>query len=336
MDALSDALRVMGLTGGVFLEAAFTAPWCILGQVRPEHCSPYLSTTSQVICFHFVVEGRCLAQIENDPACELVAGDVVLFPRNDLHRMGSDLGLQAIHASQLVKPPKGLELRKIAHGGGGAGTRLICGFLGGEALLNPLLAALPPILKITLAEIPGGDWIGRSFVYAASDLADGGPGAATVMSKMSELLFVETIRHFLVNEPPERTGWLASLRDPAVGRALSLLHSHPERDWTTEDLADQVHLSRSAFAERFTALLGQPPMRYLTVWRMQLAAQSLRQGRRSISQIAYDCGYESEATFTRAFKREFGTPPSAWRRNVLNGEAVNAPSPASGHPVSRA
>jgi AraC-like DNA-binding protein len=183
------------------------------------------------------------------------------------------------------------------------------------------------MMKMTLADFPGGDWIARSFVYAASDLANGGAGGATMMSKMSELLFVETLRHFLAHEPPERTGWLAGLRDPAVGRALSLLHSQPKRDWTTEDLADQVHLSRSAFAERFTALLGQPPMRYLMEWRMQLAAQSLRQGRLSIAQIAYDCGYESEATFTRAFKRKFGTPPSAWRKNISIGEAVSAAQP---------
>ena len=152
------------------------------------------------------------------------------------------------------------------------------------------------------------------------------------MSKMSELLFVETLRHFLAHEPPERIGWLASLRDPAIGRALSLLHSHPARNWTTEDLADQVHLSRSAFAERFTALLGQPPMRYLTVWRMQLAAQSLRLGRLSIAQIAYDCGYESEATFTRAFKREFGAPPSTWRRKLANGEAPTGQQTATEPP----
>src|SRR5215471_3133246 len=326
MDALSDALRVMGLTGGVFLEACLTAPWCIAGKIGAEHCRPYLATPTHVIAFHFVVEGRCSAKVEGEPTRELVGGDVVLFPRNDFHLLGSELGLRPTPVRDVIQPPKGLELPKIVHGGGGAATRLICGFLGGDALLNPLLAALPRLLKISLANVPGGDWIGRSFVYAASDLANAGPGAATVMSKMSELLFVETIRHFLAHEPQERTGWLASLKDPCIGRALSLLHSHPERNWTTEDLADQVHLSRSAFAERFTALLGQPPMRYLTVWRMQLAAQSLRRGRLTIAQIAYECGYESEATFTRAFKREFGAPPSAWRKTALNGETSEAVS----------
>ncbi len=318
MDALSDALRVMGLTGGVFLEASFTAPWCTLGKIGENDCRPYLSTPAQVICFHYVVEGACIARVEGKPVCELLAGDVVLFPHNDLHILCSELGLRPVPASEFIQAPEGPGLPKISLGGGGKTTRMICGFLGGRALLSPLLVSLPPILKMSLADIPGGDWIGRSFTYAASDLANSGPGAATVMSKMSELLFVEVLRQFLASEPAEKTGWLASLKDPAIGKSLALLHSDPKRDWTTEELADRVHLSRSAFADRFTTLVGQPPMRYLTVWRMQLAAQSLQESQFSIAQIAHECGYESEATFTRAFKREFGTPPAAWRKIYAN------------------
>ena len=326
MDALSDALRVMGLTGGVFLEASFTAPWSVLGKIGADTCRPYLSAPTQVIGFHCIVEGRCLVQVEGQQACELAAGDVILLPHSNPHLIASALGQTSVPIAELILPSTGLALKKIVNGGGGAATRFVCGFIGGEALINPLLEALPPVLKVTLADIPGGDWIGRSFAYAGSDLATGQPGAAMVMSKMSELLFVETLRHFLAHEPPERVGWLAGLRDPAIGRALSLLHAHPARDWTTEDLADQVHLSRSAFAERFTVLLGQPPMRYLSAWRMQLAAQRLREGRLSIAQIAFDCGYESEATFTRAFKREFGAPPAAWRKNASGETRPASPS----------
>ena len=325
MDALSDALRVMGLTGGVFLEASFTAPWSVLGKIGADMCRPYLSAPTQVIGFHYIVEGRGLVQVEGQPACELAAGDVVLLPHSDPHLIASALGQKSVPIASLILPSTGLALKKIVHGGGGTPTRFVCGFIGGEALINPLLEALPPVLKVTLADIPGGDWIARSFAYAGSDLASGEPGAAMVMTKMSELLFVETLRHFLAHEPPERVGWLAGLRDPAIGRALSLLHAHPARDWTTEDLADQVHLSRSAFAERFTALLGQPPMRYLSAWRMHLAAQRLREGRLTIAQIAFDCGYESEATFTRAFKREFGAPPAAWRKNATGDGSPTPP-----------
>lgn len=326
MDALSDALRIMGLTGGVFLEAHFSAPWCLVGNVGEQACRPYMATPSHIIAFHYLVEGRCIAQVEGHASCELQAGDVVLFPRNDVHVMGSQLGLRPISVADVIAPPPSSGLPKITYGGGGDETRFICGFLGGRSLLTPLLASLPVLLKIRLSDIPGGDWISRSFTYAATDLGNGGPGAATVMSKMSELLFVEVLRHFLANAADGETGWLASLRDPVIGKALTLLHSDPKRNWTTDELADQVHLSRSAFADRFSTLVGQPPMRYLTVWRMQLAAQSLQQSQMSIAQIAYECGYESEATFTRAFKREFGAPPAAWRRDHAKG----APLPA-GH-----
>lgn len=325
MDALSDALRIMGLTGGVFLEAEFSAPWCLIGNVGQQACRPYMATPSHIIAFHYLVEGRCVAQVQGCASCELSAGDVVLLPRNDVHVMGSALGVRPISVADVMSPPSGFGLPKIVYGGGGANTRFICGFLGGRSLLSPLLASLPALLKMRLTDIPGGDWIGRSFTYAATDLGSGGPGAATVMSKMSELLFVEVLRHFLANTSDGQTGWLASLRDPVIGKALALLHSDPRRNWTTDELADEVHLSRSAFAERFSSLVGQPPMRYLTVWRMQLAAQSLQQSQSNIAQIAYECGYESEATFTRAFKREFGAPPAAWRKD----HAKSAPQPAN-------
>jgi AraC-like DNA-binding protein len=325
MDALSDALRIIGLTGGIFVEANYSAPWCLVGNIGNQTCRPFMATTpSHIIAFHYVVEGRCVAQVEGYPSCELGTGEVVLFPRNDVHILGSEIGLRPVPVGQLMKPPPGPGLPKISYGGGGENTHFICGFLGGRSLLTPLLASLPPLMKTRLCDIPGGDWIGRSFTYAATDLSSGGPGAATVMSKMSELLFVEVLRHFLANACDGQTGWLASLRDPVIGKALTLLHSDPKRNWTTDELADEVHLSRSAFAERFSSLVGQPPMRYLTVWRMQLAAQSLQQSQSSIAQIAYECGYESEATFTRAFKREFGAPPAAWRREHASHGAPQA------------
>src|SRR5262249_439529 len=174
MDVLSDALRVMGLTGGIFLECRFTAPWCVVGKVGAEQCRPYFSTPTHVISFHFVAEGRCAAALEGQAsACELIAGDVVLFPHNHLHMVRTALEVPGVPVVRLLQPPTEPGLPKIVHGGGGVATRLVCGFLGGEALLSPLLQALPSILKITLKEIPGGDWIARSFAYAASDLANG-------------------------------------------------------------------------------------------------------------------------------------------------------------------
>ena len=164
--------------------------------------------------------------------------------------------------------------------------------------------------------MPGGEWLTKSFTYAAENLASGDPGAATVMAKMSELMFVETVRYYLARLPPEQTGWLAGLRDQAIGRALSMLHARVNHPWTADELAAAVAMSRSAFAERFTQMIGVPPMRYLTNWRMQLAAGKLRDARMSIAQIAFDVGYESEAAFSRAFRREMGQAPAAWRKQM--------------------
>jgi AraC-like DNA-binding protein len=239
-----------------------------------------------------------------------------MLPRNDLHVFGSARELAPIGAGELIRPPQALGVARIVHGGGGGRTRMVCGFLGGNSQLHPLLASLPAVMLVDVASLPGGDWMGRTFTYAAQTLAQGDPGAATVMAKTSELLFVEAVRRYLAQLAPEETGWLAGLRDPAIGRALSLMHARLNEDWTAEALARQVNLSRSAFADRFTTLIGAPPMRYLLNWRMQVASQKLRETRETIAQIAFAVGYESEAAFTRAFRREFGAPPAAWRKRL--------------------
>ena len=319
MDALSDMLRVVGLTGGIFLDAKFTAPWCIWGQVGPENCSPYMAPPARVVCFHFVVEGRCSIAVEGTAPTSVGAGEVVLVPRNELHKLGSDLRLDPTPADDIVRSPEGAGVPRIVLGGGGEACTMVCGFLGGDAQLEPLLKTLPTLLTLKVRDTPGGEWIAQSFRYGAQQLANGDPGAATIMSKMSELLFVEAVRRYLTTMPESHTGFLAGLRDPAVGKALALMHTQLARPWTSEDLADAVNLSRSAFADRFSALMGQPPMRYLTGWRMQVAGHKLREGKQTIAQIAFDIGYESEAAFTRAFKRELGVPPATWRRKLVAG-----------------
>jgi len=317
MDALSDVLRVVGLTGGVFLDARFTAPWCIVGKVAPEFCKPFMTPPAYVISFHYIVEGRCFIAVDGEAPCQLEAGDAILLPHNQQHRLGSDLDVKAIPAADLVAPPEGIGVSRLDHGGGGAPCMMVCGFLGGDEQLKPLITTLPPLMKISLTDSPGGQWMSHSFRFGAQQLANGDPGAATIMSKTSELLFVEAVRRHLTAMPAERTGFLAGLRDPAVGRALGMLHSQVTREWTVDDLAAAVHMSRSAFADRFLDLMGQPPMKYLTNWRMQVAAQKLREGRLTVGQIAFDIGYESEAAFARAFKREMGTPPATWRKRAV-------------------
>lgn len=316
MDALSDVLRIVGLTGGVFLEAEFTEPWAIAGKIAPDLCRPFMVQPRQIVCFHYVFEGALELRMPGADPVAVGSGEAILLPKNELHVLGSPGDLPPIGADQLLQRPETLGVFRIRHGGGGARTRVICGFLGGGDELQPLLDSLPPAMKIDFSTLPSGDWIGRTFAYAAQTLSEGDPGAATVLAKLSELLFVESVRRYLASLPPEGTGWLAGLRDPVIGRALSLLHSRVEEDWTAEKLASEVAMSRSAFAERFTGLLGQPPMRYLTGWRMQLARRQLRDSRAAIAQIAFDVGYTSEAAFTRAFRRECGVPPAVWRRQA--------------------
>jgi len=314
MDALSDVLRVVGLTGGVFVEAEFTAPWWVAGKLAPELCRPFMVQPAHVVLFHFVVEGALELRIGGGPTRRVVAGEAVMLPHNDLHEFGDAVGAAAVAVGQLVQPGDCLGVPRVVYGGGGPRTRLVCGFLGGNEQIHPLLTHLPPVMVLDVRGLHGGGWIGSTFSYAAQTLAAGEPGAASVLAKLSEVLFVEALRQHLAGLPPEEVGWLAGLRDPAVGRALSLLHAKVADPWTAESLAREVNMSRSAFAERFSALVGQPPMRYLTRWRMQLARHALGHTRKSVAQLAFDVGYDSEAAFSRAFRRECGCPPASWRR----------------------
>jgi AraC-like DNA-binding protein len=317
MDALSDVLRVARLTGGVFLHADFFEPWCIAARISPEHCSPALGPASHLVVFHYVVEGEFLLRVEgrDEQDALITAGEVVLLPHNDAHFMGSDLGIPAVLGKEIIHPPKNGGLRSIHHGGNGKRTRMVCGFLGcskGES--NPVISSLPSLLKLNMENAAAAEWIRSTFHYAAEEVAAGRPGSETVLGKLSELLFVETIRRYAETLPENQTGWLAGLRDSFVARALALLHHDPMRHWTVEDLGREIGLSRSALAERFIRLIGMPPMHYLANWRMQVATEKLRNSNASLAQIATTVGYESEAAFSRAFKKAFGTAPAAWRR----------------------
>lgn len=318
MDALSDVLRVARLTGGVFLHAEFFAPWCIASQLTPELCKPVLGPASHLILFHYVVEGGFHLRVEGK-AGDIVAlepGEVVLMPRNDLHLMGSDLGVPPVMGNDILQPPKNGGLFTIRHGGDGARTRLICGFIGCDsAENNPVIATLPSVLKLSIE--PGGaaEWIRSTFHYAAEEVAAGRPGSETVLAKLSELLFVETVRRYVAALPEGQTGWLAGLRDAHVARALALIHRDIARSWTVEELGREAGLSRSALGDRFIRLLGVPPMHYVSNWRMQVAMQNLRTSSASLAQVADMVGYESEAAFSRAFKKAVGTAPATWRRS---------------------
>ena len=318
MDAVSDVLRVAHLTGGVFLHAEFFAPWCIAGRLAPEHCAPALGPASHLIIYHYVIEGSFRIRVEGEDGKELVvgAGEVVLLPRNDLHLIGSDLSVPPVVGSDIIHPPKDGGLYSIHHGGAGERTRMICGFLGcNSAERNPVLSTLPPLLKLNVEQGGAAEWIRSTFQYAAEEVSVGRVGSETVLAKLSELLFVEAVRRYAETLPDGQTGWFAGLREPFVARALALLHRDVTRRWTVDDLGREVGLSRSALADRFIRLIGVPPMHYLANWRMEVAAQKLRNTNASLAQVAEIVGYNSEAAFSRAFKKAFGTAPATWRRS---------------------
>lgn len=323
MDALSDVLRVIRLRGGVFLHAEFTAPWCIRSQIAPEDCGSLLEGAEHLVLYHYVAEGRLSVRLPKGKPFEIAAGEIIIFPHNDEHLLGSQLDLTPVPTRDVVcATPEG-ELWMIRHGGGGERTRIVCGFLGCDRFEgNPLASALPPIMRFDTRQGNTGAWIRSSLEFAADEIAARRAGSEAVLAKMSELLFVESLRRYVEALPEENTGWLAGLKDPYVSRALSLLHGRVAREWTVDDLGREVGLSRSALADRFTRLIGDPPMRYLARWRIQVAAHELRNSDVPLARIAQQIGYESEAAFNRAFKRSYGLPPAAWRRNRSTTEPL--------------
>ncbi len=327
MDALSDVLRVVQLTGAVFLDGAFSVPWCLIGHADSGLCSAYLPPSERVVSFHLVTEGSCWAMLPNDraSAIQVDAGDVIVVPQGESHVLASSPGLSPVPTASLLgdqfETMPG-EVMTLAYGGGGAVTRMVCGFLAAQDILkNPLLSALPRLFKVSM-RAPSASWLESSLRFATEEAASTHAGSATVLAKLSELVFVEAVRRYVDTMPDDCKGWLAGLRDRFVARALALMHARPAHPWTVEDLAHRIGMSRSALAQRFTDLLGVPPMQYLAQWRLQLAAQQLRLTDRTLASVAEDVGYESEAAFNRAFKREFGMPPATWRRNTIGSTAA--------------
>lgn len=314
MDALRDVLDAVRIRSGVFLDAEFTAPWCIWAKVDAEDCAPFGVTSGHVVGYHYVIEGGLLLTVADQPPVAVAAGQIVLLPRNDLHVLASGPGLEPIMPAALIQAAPGGGLATIRLGGGGPPCRVVCGFLACDVPDNPLVQDLPAAMVLGFADATKAAWVDSSFRMAAAELACGRIGPTTLLARLAELLFAEAVRGYLATLPPERTGWLAAIKDPQVGRALARLHARPGDPWTAASLADAAGLSRSAFADRFTRLLGQPPMRYLASWRMQLAAVRLAEQQASLAEIGFALGYESEAAFNRAFKRHHGLPPAAWRR----------------------
>jgi AraC-like DNA-binding protein len=315
MDALSHTLRVVRLTGAIFLQGKFSAPWCYQSP-RADAAAPLLEPgAEQVVIFHMITDGECHVILDGEPPMKLTAGDVIVFPHGDAHRMASDPAVQpAVSASLerlLSRRP-----RLLAYGGGGTETKLMCGYLACDTrLASMLLTGLPPLVRVSVRGSDTGQWLESSIRYAVAEAGSPRPGGAGLLSKLAEVLIIEVLRLYMNEQHPGRTGWLAAVSDRVVGAALLALHEKPAQAWTLEELAREAGTSRSVLAERFQQLVGSPPMQYLTHWRMLLAANLLAGSNAPLARIAQDVGYQTDTAFSRAFRREYGAPPAAWRRS---------------------
>jgi AraC-like DNA-binding protein len=310
---LDDVLRMVRLSGAVFLKGEFARPWGFDSPSSTDLTSVLAPGAQQLVLFHAVLEGSCSVTLDTGERADLQAGDLVVLPYGNQHRMFNPDGSEVVPIADLLPPPPWANMQICRFGPPEeVSTRILCSYLECRDLLfNPFLRALPRLLKVTPTPGPEAEWLAASVRYAHQQTSPGTPDL--LRQRIPEMLLVEALRHHLENQPAERTGWMAALADAVVGPALVRIHQDPSRAWTVNSLADELAVSRSVLAARFVERLGQSPMRYLALWRLQLAAHELLNEGSSISETAIRIGYESEAAFSRAFKRHVGVAPGAWR-----------------------
>jgi AraC-like DNA-binding protein len=315
MDAFSEILSGVKLNGAVFFTAEFSAPWGFSTPASKLMAAKVAPGAAHLVLYHLLIEGSGVIELEDGLSFGLTPGDVVIFPHGDPHHMSSGRGTRPPFPNYGISAKiTSRDLSPLRAGGGGAISRFVCGYMTCDPHLSrPILDGLPPAFKVNVRTDPSGHWLESSILHLVEESVSGRVGSEAMLAKLSEALFVDTLRRHVAGLPEQQRGWLAGARDPIVGRSLGLLHSRVADPWTIAGLAGEVGISRSALVERFTRYLSEPPMTYLTRWRLQLAARSLTRTSRGVADIAADIGYESEAAFSRAFKREFGQPPGRYR-----------------------
>lgn len=319
LDVLSDVLRCVRLTGSMLFLVDARAPWMSWAPTSEAFRRVVLPASQHLVSYHIVTQGCCWAGLRDVPPERFEAGDVLVVPHGNAYYLADSPATEATYdADEAVAFFRSMAAGEmpsvVSEGGRGERTQFICGFLGCDLRpCNPVLDALPAIVHLR-ASGRSDDRMTHLIEFALCELREPSPGGHGVLLRLAELMFVEVVRRQLGAMSGERTGWLAGLHDPLVGRTLSLLHGSPARRWTLGQLAMQVGTSRSVLAERFAQFVGQPPMQYLARWRMQLAARLLAEpGARKMAAVAELIGYESEAAFSRAFKKSVGVSPAAWR-----------------------
>ena len=312
-DLLSEVLRAVRLTGAVFLNAHLTPPFGVVDPRRYDERLP-MARLRQVSVFHLVVAGGCEFESAGQ-RCRVEAGDLIFMPRPDVYRMWSGAPQRMAETSEVVRPGPIPGVWVADHGGGGVpALRLVCGFIeSADFLFAPVFRDLPAMVVEHTSDDRVGALIASTVGEIVQRVDAAAPGSQLVLGRLMELLFVELLRHLVARSPAGATGWFAALNDPVVARALHLMHTRPAERWTVDEIARQIGSSRSVLGKRFNALLARPPIDYLAAWRIQLAAERLRSGDESVPQVAEVVGYESEAAFSRAFKRLIGMAPGRWR-----------------------
>jgi AraC-like DNA-binding protein len=325
MDAFSEILSGVKMHGAVFFTAEFSAPWGLSMPAANVMAAKLAPGAAHLVTYHLVVEGSAVIELADGRSIELMPGDIVIFPHGDSHHMSSGKGaIRPFPNYGINAKIKSRDLSPLCAGGGGETSRFVCGYMTCDPYLSrPILNGLPPVFKVNIRTDRSGHWLESSILHLVEEAASGRVGSEAMLAKLSEALFVDTLRRYVAGLPDQQMGWLAGARDPIVGKSLGLLHGRIAHPWTIADLADQVGISRSALVERFTRYLSEPPMTYLTRWRLQLAARSLEKTSRGVAEIAADVGYESEAAFNRAFKREFGQPPGRYRGDHKSSPTKN-------------
>jgi AraC-like DNA-binding protein len=314
MDVLSEVLKVVKLQGALFYNGEFSSPWSFYSP-DSRTVAPYVEPTARhVIIYHLLTEGRASARLVDGERIILQAGDIVIFPHGDAHFLENGPATKAVEMERELARIFAQGLKRSSLGGGGEITKFVCGFMACDPRLSQIfLSGLPPVFKVSIRNDASGRWLENSIRFSVNEADASRAGGEAVLAKLSEVLFVETLRAYIADLPSEQTGWLAGARDPEVGKTLALMHRKPAHPWTIASLAKEAGVSRSVLAERFRHYLNEPPMAYLTRWRLQLGEQMLSSTSYSVAQIGAEVGYESEAAFNRAFKREFTVPPARFR-----------------------
>jgi AraC-like DNA-binding protein len=313
-DTLSDILRIIRFSGAIDLRTEFSAPWIIETLPWSDFAGAIQPHTKNIVPFHIIAKGNCWVQANDGIRKALSQGDIIIFPHGDSHILGDRLDQKPVLVNQLLPVPPWNEPPILKYGGGGEVTQLVCGFLQcEEPLLHPFLKTLPSLMHIRGFAESTTPLLELGVRYIIQETACFRPGSACLLTRLVELMFIEILRNSMQHLPNQQVGWLSALNDPIIGQALESIHADPAHPWTVSELANKIGISRSALAARFTQFVGQPPMKYLTYWRLQLASRQLQYSDNSIAKIAIQTGYESEAAFNRAFKRHIGVPPGVWR-----------------------